>query len=124
LAIPAVYSSEAGTRFIPVYDELAGRYGKIICSAWQSEWRDGPGAREREQAQNIALFPTVRRPLPFPAAPGNSGKKFFGARPLPESRLQSMRCKRHSGRIEGAAGKPQGSQKTAGSPFGIDGLLP
>ena len=59
LAIPAVYSSEAGTRFIPVYDELAGRYGKIICSAWQSEWRDGPGAREREQARNIALFPTM-----------------------------------------------------------------
>ena len=50
LAIPAVYSSEAVTRFIPVYDELAGRYGKIICSAWQSEWRDGPGAKEREQA--------------------------------------------------------------------------
>jgi acetyl-CoA synthetase len=59
LAIPAVYSSEAGTRFIPVYDELAGRYGKIICSAWQSEWRDGPGAKEREQARNIALFPTM-----------------------------------------------------------------
>jgi acyl-CoA synthetase (NDP forming) len=59
LAIPAVYSSEAGTRFIPVYDELAGRYGKLICSAWQSEWRDGPGAREREQARNIALFPTM-----------------------------------------------------------------
>jgi len=59
LAIPAVYSSEAGTRFIPVYDELAGRYGKIICSAWQSEWRDGPGAKEREQAENIALFPTM-----------------------------------------------------------------
>jgi acetate---CoA ligase (ADP-forming) len=54
-----VYSSEASTRFIPVYDELAGRYGKIICSAWQSEWRDGPGAKEREQARNIALFPTM-----------------------------------------------------------------
>ncbi len=59
LAIPAVYSSEAATRFIPIYDELAGRYGKIICSAWQSEWRDGPGASEREQARNIALFPTM-----------------------------------------------------------------
>jgi acyl-CoA synthetase (NDP forming) len=59
LAIPAVYSSETGTRFIPVYDELAGRHGKIICSAWQSEWRDGPGAREREMARNIALFPTM-----------------------------------------------------------------
>jgi acetate---CoA ligase (ADP-forming) len=59
LAVPAVYSSEASTRFIPVYDELAGRYGKIICSAWQSEWRDGPGAKEREQARNIALFPTM-----------------------------------------------------------------
>ena len=59
LVVPAVYSSEASTRFIPVYDELAGRYGKIICSAWQSEWRDGPGAKEREQARNIALFPTM-----------------------------------------------------------------
>jgi acetate---CoA ligase (ADP-forming) len=59
LAVPAVYSSDASTRFIPIYDELSGRYGKIICSAWQSEWRDGPGAREREQARNIALFPTM-----------------------------------------------------------------
>jgi acyl-CoA synthetase (NDP forming) len=59
LAIPAVYSSEAGTRFIPIYDELAGRYGKIICSAWQSEWRGGPGEREREASRNIALFPTM-----------------------------------------------------------------
>ena len=59
LAIPAVYSSEASTRFIPVYDELAGRYGKIIASAWASEWRDGPGARERETAQKIALFPSM-----------------------------------------------------------------
>ncbi|MBV8119256.1 MAG: acetate--CoA ligase family protein [Alphaproteobacteria bacterium] len=59
LAMPAVYSSEASIRFIPVYDELAGRYGKIICSPWQSEWRDGPGAKAREQARNIALFPTV-----------------------------------------------------------------
>lgn len=59
LVVPAVYSSEASTRFIPIYDELAGRYGKIICSAWQSEWRDGPGAKEREQARNITLFPTM-----------------------------------------------------------------
>ncbi|HTT78575.1 MAG TPA: acetate--CoA ligase family protein, partial [Stellaceae bacterium] len=59
LAIPAVYSSEASIRFIPVYDELAGRHGKIIASAWASEWRDGPGARQREEAQNIALFPTM-----------------------------------------------------------------
>jgi acyl-CoA synthetase (NDP forming) len=59
LAMPAAYSSEASTRFIPLYDELAGRYGKIICSPWQSEWRDGPGAKERERARNIALFPTA-----------------------------------------------------------------
>ncbi|HTV89368.1 MAG TPA: acetate--CoA ligase family protein [Stellaceae bacterium] len=59
LAMPAVYSSEAGTRFIPLYDQLAGRHGKLICSAWQSEWRDGPGAREREEARNIALFPSM-----------------------------------------------------------------
>jgi acyl-CoA synthetase (NDP forming) len=59
LVVPAVYASEAGTRFIPVYDELAGRYGKIICSAWQNEWRGGPGEREREQARNIALFPSM-----------------------------------------------------------------
>jgi acetyl-CoA synthetase len=59
LVVPAVYSSEASTRFIPIYDELAGRHGKIICSAWQSEWRDGPGAKEREQARNITLFPTM-----------------------------------------------------------------
>jgi acetate---CoA ligase (ADP-forming) len=105
LAIPAVYSSEAGTRFIPVYDELAGRYGKIICSAWQSEWRDGPGAKEREQARNIALFPTMSSCFAALAAANWRAARRAEGRKEP-SRLTPSTAKDEAARVIAAAAAP------------------
>ena len=121
LAIPAVYSSEAGTRFIPVYDELAGRYGKIICSAWQSEWRDGPGAREREQARNIALFPTMSSCFAALAAANWRAARQTERRPEP-GRLAPSTAKDVAARLIAAAAAPaltEREAKAALAPYGI-----
>ncbi len=40
----------------PVYDSLAARHGKIACIVWQSEWLEGPGVKEAEEAEHVALF--------------------------------------------------------------------
>jgi len=121
LAIPAVYSSEAATRFIPVYDELAGRYGKIICSAWQSEWRDGPGAREREQARNIALFPTMSSCFAALAAANWRAALRAEGRQEPR-RLAPWTAKDAAARLIAAAAVPiltEREAKAALAPYGI-----
>ena len=33
-----------------------GKHGKIDCIVWLSEWREGPGVKEAEEAPNVALF--------------------------------------------------------------------
>jgi acetyl-CoA synthetase len=122
LAIPAVYASEAATRFIPIFDELAGRYGKIICSAWQSEWRDGPGAREREEAQNIALFPTMSGCFAALAAANSRAARQAGHDE--RRRLAPASAKHHTARLIAAAAAPalnEHDAKAALAPYGIPG---
>jgi len=121
LAMPAVYSSEASTRLIPVYDELAGRYGKIICSAWQSEWRDGPGAREREQARNIALFPTMNSCFAALAAANSRAARQAEARHEPR-RLARPAAKEIATQLIAAAAAPvltEREAKAALAPYGL-----
>jgi acyl-CoA synthetase (NDP forming) len=123
LAIPAVYSSAAGTRFIPVYDELAGRYGKIICSAWQSEWRDGPGAREREEARNIALFPTMSGC--FAALATANWRAAHRAEPRPEPRRLAPATAKDAAAGLLAASAPVLTERDAKAvlaPYGIPGV--
>jgi acetate---CoA ligase (ADP-forming) len=120
LAVPAVYSSEASTRFIPLYDELAGRYGKIICSAWQSEWRDGPGAKEREQARNIALFPTMSSCFAALAAAHWRAALQAEGRPAPH-RLAPSAAREAAARLIAAASSALGEHdaKAALAAYGI-----
>jgi acetyl-CoA synthetase len=56
LVVPAAYAIESVAARMPLLSELAGKYGKMTCSIWLSEWRDGPGAREAEIQPNVALF--------------------------------------------------------------------
>jgi len=32
------------------------KHGKIACLAWQSEWLEGPGVKESEESEHVALF--------------------------------------------------------------------
>ncbi len=56
LIVPAAYAIESAAARLPLLSALAGKHGKMVCSLWLSEWRDGPGAREAEVQPNVALF--------------------------------------------------------------------
>ncbi len=56
LIVPAAYAIESAAARLPLLSELAGKHGKLVCSLWLSEWRDGPGVKEAEIQPNVALF--------------------------------------------------------------------
>ncbi len=56
LVVPQTYGSVASARRVPVFDSLAAKHGKITCIAWQTEWLEGPGVKEAEEAEHVAWF--------------------------------------------------------------------
>jgi acyl-CoA synthetase (NDP forming) len=56
LVVPAAYAIESAAARLPLLSQLAGNAGKMACSIWLSEWRDGPGVKEAEIQPNVALF--------------------------------------------------------------------
>jgi acyl-CoA synthetase (NDP forming) len=56
LVVPMTYGYAASAARIPVYDRLAKESGKIVCIAWQAEWLEGPGVKEAEECDRVALF--------------------------------------------------------------------
>lgn len=61
LVSPQAYAYEAAAARLPMFSELAGAAGKIICNVWLPEWLEGPGARETERDPNLALFRSMDR---------------------------------------------------------------
>jgi acetyl-CoA synthetase len=56
LVVPQTYGYAPSARRVGVYDSLAAKHGRIACIAWQSEWLEGPGVKEAEEAEHVALF--------------------------------------------------------------------
>jgi acyl-CoA synthetase (NDP forming) len=56
LVVPQTYGYAPSAKRIPVYDALAAKHGKITCIAWQTEWLEGPGVKEAEESEHVALF--------------------------------------------------------------------
>jgi acyl-CoA synthetase (NDP forming) len=56
LVVPQTYGYGPSAKRIPVYDSLAAKHGKVACIVWQSEWLEGPGVKEAEEAEHVALF--------------------------------------------------------------------
>jgi acyl-CoA synthetase (NDP forming) len=56
LVVPLTYGYAQSALRIPVYDSLAKQHDKIVCVVWQSEWLEGPGVKEAEQSERVALF--------------------------------------------------------------------
>jgi acetate---CoA ligase (ADP-forming) len=50
------YGYAASAQRIPVYDRLAREHDKMVCIAWQAEWLEGPGVKEAEESENVAVF--------------------------------------------------------------------
>ena len=56
LVVPMTYGFAASAARIPVYERLAKAQNKIVCIAWQAEWLEGPGVKEAEESERVALF--------------------------------------------------------------------
>jgi acyl-CoA synthetase (NDP forming) len=56
LVVPQTYGYAPSAKRIPVYDALAAKHRKITCIAWQTEWLEGPGVKEAEESEHVALF--------------------------------------------------------------------
>jgi acyl-CoA synthetase (NDP forming) len=56
LVVPQTYGYAPSAKRVAVYDSIAARHDKIACIVWQSEWLEGPGVREAETAEHVALF--------------------------------------------------------------------
>lgn len=56
LVVPMTYGFAASAERIPIYNRLAAEAGKIVCIAWQTEWLEGPGVREAEGSEHVAIF--------------------------------------------------------------------
>ena len=59
--LPHLFAFESSLWRIEVLDELAGQYGKLICSVWISTLQEGIGCRETIAAPNHALFHSMDR---------------------------------------------------------------
>src|SRR5262249_27564841 len=102
-------------------EEVAGSYGKIIGSAWQSESRDGPGAREREEARNIALFPTMSNCFAALAAANWRAARQTELRPEPR-RLAPLTAKDAAAALIIAARAPALSERGAKAALALYGI--
>ncbi len=56
MVYPQAYASEMGATRLPTFDELGGANSKIVCHVWTNEWLAGPGVKEIETSDNMALF--------------------------------------------------------------------
>jgi len=61
LVMPHMTATEVGTKRLLDLGEVGRETGKMICCVWLSQWLDGPGAREVEQHDHLALFRSMDR---------------------------------------------------------------
>ena len=64
LVVPQTYGYAPSAKRVRVYDSLAAKHGKMACIAWQTEWLEGPGVMEAEEAEHVALFRSMPPALP------------------------------------------------------------
>ena len=105
LVVPQTYGYAPSAKRIPVYDSLAAKHGKIACIAWQSEWLEGPGVKEAEEAEHVALFRSM--PSCFAALAAwhwRAAKRAAGA-PAPARRRRRRPCGRQARMIAAAGGR-------------------
>lgn len=61
LVVPHMTATTVGLARLVAMGEVGRQVGKVVCSVWLSQWLDGPGAREVEQHDRLALFRSMDR---------------------------------------------------------------
>ncbi|MBP0443811.1 acetate--CoA ligase family protein [Roseomonas sp. SSH11] len=61
LLLPNGFAYDVSTPRFHLLDELAARHGKVGCVVWTTQWLEGPGAREVENTERVAMFRSMDR---------------------------------------------------------------
>lgn len=61
LVVPHLTATEVGIARLTSLGEVGRETGKVVCCIWLSQWLDGPGARDVEQHDHLALFRSMDR---------------------------------------------------------------
>jgi acetate---CoA ligase (ADP-forming) len=120
LVVPQTYGYGPSAKRIPVYDSLAAKHGKITCIAWQSEWLEGPGVKEAEEAEHVALFRSV--PSCFAALAAwhwRADKRVAGAPVIAATPPETVR---QAGRLITAAGGQTLTEREAKAALALYGV--
>jgi acyl-CoA synthetase (NDP forming) len=56
LVMPFVYAYQVAVPRLTMLNDLARKHGKTACVVWLTEWLEGPGAREAESSEKVAVF--------------------------------------------------------------------
>lgn len=56
LVMPFVYAYQVAVPRLYMLNDLARQHGKTACVVWLTEWLEGPGAREAEATEKVAVF--------------------------------------------------------------------
>lgn len=59
--VPNGFAYDVATPRFRMMGELAAQHGKPACVVWTTQWLDGPGAREAEGEERVALFRSMDR---------------------------------------------------------------
>lgn len=59
--VPNGYAYDVATPRFRMMGELAARHDKAACVVWTTQWLEGPGAREAESEERVALFRSMDR---------------------------------------------------------------
>lgn len=102
MVLPHAYAYGPATTRIPVFDALAKKHEKIVCTIWVNEWLGGPGMAETEAASRVALFRSVANCFSTIAAWHWRAAK-FSAPVIPTTRLSSPRAQTTAAQLINAA---------------------
>jgi acetyl-CoA synthetase len=68
ILLPNGFAYDVATPRFHMLDEMAARHGKAACVVWTTQWLEGPGAREVEGTEHVALFRSMDRCMAAMAA--------------------------------------------------------
>lgn len=61
LVVPHMTATEVGVARLKALGDVGRETGKVVCCVWLSQWLDGPGAKDVEQHDHLALFRSMDR---------------------------------------------------------------
>lgn len=61
LVVPHMTATEVGVARLQALGDVGRETGKVVCCVWLSQWLDGPGARDVERHDHLALFRSMDR---------------------------------------------------------------